>query len=433
MNRLLKLLGQSALARLLVERGNVVARPLHHVHHFVEGDAVLAVAERGVELGVEGTAGRKGVALDARDLDEAADGVAGHAEVVLQAHLRRILYLRRRAAEELAGGRRSHGAGHTDLALASHLRAGDRGVVLDDVAEDAGRGQSMEDARLGEIVEFGQMDQHARHHATGSTRRGRGHRAAGGILLAHGQGIGEDAATALQRRLVGKRLRIVGRGLAGQVQGARERALVVDATVDGTLHHLPHLAQVVPDVLVLAKRHILPVATTVVLTPAEDVLGGVEVIDLLRAEALVLLALALRQGAAADAIDRPLLGGLVVAVEGDKLHAVGVELQKLRRFPHDLHGGGLAEHLLDGHVGHVALAGGSQAAVERHLEAVGVGMALEEDLCRPLRPHGVAARRSFADSEYFFDRFHVGRGKIQFGDGGKRQARSSRKGQARSL
>ena len=49
-------------------------------------------------------------------------------------------------------------------------------------------------------------------------------------------------------------------------------------------------------------------------------------------------------------------------------------------------GGGLAEHLLDGHVGHVALARGSQAAVERHLEAVGVGMALEEDLCRPLRP-----------------------------------------------
>ena len=76
---------------------------------------------------------------------------------------------------------------------------------------------------------------------------------------------------------------------------------------------------------------------------------------------------------------------------------------------------------------------GSLAAVERHLEAVGVGMALEEDLCRPLRPHGVAARRSFADSEYFFDGFHVGRGKIQFGDGGKRQARSSQKGQARSL
>ena len=104
---------------------------------------MLAVAERGVELGVEGTAGRKGVALDARNLDEAADGVAGHAEVVLQAHLRRILYLRRRAAKELAGGCRGHGAGHTDLALASHLRAGDRGVVLDDVAEDAGRGQGM--------------------------------------------------------------------------------------------------------------------------------------------------------------------------------------------------------------------------------------------------------------------------------------------------
>ena len=31
-----------------------MARPLHHVHPVVEGDAVLAVAERGVELGGEG-------------------------------------------------------------------------------------------------------------------------------------------------------------------------------------------------------------------------------------------------------------------------------------------------------------------------------------------------------------------------------------------
>ncbi len=122
--------------RLAVEARQVMARLVHHLHHLVVGYQVRAVGERGVDVGVEGSCGSDGVALDARDLDEAADGVAGHAEVVLQAHLRRILYLRRRAAEELAGGRRGHGAGHTDLALASHLRAGDRGVVLDDVAEE---------------------------------------------------------------------------------------------------------------------------------------------------------------------------------------------------------------------------------------------------------------------------------------------------------
>ena len=47
-----------------------------------------------------------GVAFDARDLDEAADGVAGEAEVVLDADLGGVLDLFRRAAGTIAGLRR---------------------------------------------------------------------------------------------------------------------------------------------------------------------------------------------------------------------------------------------------------------------------------------------------------------------------------------
>ena len=69
-----------------------------------------AVGEGGIDVGVQGAAGSEGVSLDAWNLDQAAYGVAGHAQMVLQAHLCGIFDLCHRAAEELAGRRRSHGA-----------------------------------------------------------------------------------------------------------------------------------------------------------------------------------------------------------------------------------------------------------------------------------------------------------------------------------
>ena len=96
--------GQSSLCRLFVERGQVVACLLHHAHHMVETDAMLAVGEGCIEVGVEGTTGGKGITLDAGNLNQTAHGVARHAQMVFQSHLRRIFYLLRSSAEELAGG-----------------------------------------------------------------------------------------------------------------------------------------------------------------------------------------------------------------------------------------------------------------------------------------------------------------------------------------
>jgi len=58
-------------------------------------------------------------------------------------------------------------------------------------------------------------------------------------------------------------------------------------------------------------------------------------------------------------------------------------------FPDDF-GRGL-QCVEDGPVGHVAFAGGGEAAVERHLEAGGVGIAFVENGGGLLRAHGVAA------------------------------------------
>ena len=45
-----------------------------------------AVGEGGIDVGIEGACGGVGVSFDAGNLNESADGVAGHAEVVFQSH-----------------------------------------------------------------------------------------------------------------------------------------------------------------------------------------------------------------------------------------------------------------------------------------------------------------------------------------------------------
>ena len=82
------------------------------------------------------------VALDARHLHQAADRIAGEAEIVLHADLGGILDLLRacRRAPRRRPARR-HRAGDADFALAADLGAGDRGVLLVEQADRAGREQ----------------------------------------------------------------------------------------------------------------------------------------------------------------------------------------------------------------------------------------------------------------------------------------------------
>src|SRR5690606_10490408 len=88
------------------------------------------------------------VALDARDLHEAADRVAGQAEVVFHADLGRVLDLPDAAAERRGEPARGHRAGDADLALAADFGARDRRVFLVQDADRAGREQEIDDAVL---------------------------------------------------------------------------------------------------------------------------------------------------------------------------------------------------------------------------------------------------------------------------------------------
>ena len=59
----------------------------------VKGNAVVTVGRDGIECGIGSTSGSKGITLNAWNLNQTADGVAGDAEVLLKSHRGRLCYL----------------------------------------------------------------------------------------------------------------------------------------------------------------------------------------------------------------------------------------------------------------------------------------------------------------------------------------------------
>src|SRR5918998_953652 len=85
--------GQPAAGGLLVLVLHVRTGLAHGLDRLVQGHVVAAVAADGHPCGGDRLDGADRVALDAGDLHQAADRVAGQAEVVLDADLRCVLHL----------------------------------------------------------------------------------------------------------------------------------------------------------------------------------------------------------------------------------------------------------------------------------------------------------------------------------------------------
>src|SRR5690606_16350308 len=66
---------------------HVAAGVAHGLDDLVQADLVFSVAAQGHARGIDGLDRAHGVALDARDLDQAPDRVAGEAEIVFHADL----------------------------------------------------------------------------------------------------------------------------------------------------------------------------------------------------------------------------------------------------------------------------------------------------------------------------------------------------------
>src|SRR4051794_41057121 len=89
----------------------------HGLDRLVQRDVVPTVPPHRHAGGGDGLDRADGVALDARDLHEPPDRVAGEAQVVLDADLRGVLHLLRRPAEHLGQAGRGHRAGRAHLPL----------------------------------------------------------------------------------------------------------------------------------------------------------------------------------------------------------------------------------------------------------------------------------------------------------------------------
>ena len=370
-------LGKAAFGGFLIEGGKVLASLLHDAYDAVEADTVLAVGKGGIEVGVECSGGRKGVALDAGYLHEAADGVARHAEVMLQPHLCRILYLCHAAAKELTGCCGGHGAGYADFTLTADIGSGDAGVLLDEIADESGGGDGVEDALFGEGVVVPQMVEHGRQYAAGATGGSRDDESAGGILFADGEGIGIDEARTLKVGFVALGLGEVDGGLALQAEWSGKDAFVVDAALNGFLHDAPHFAQVVPDLWSFTLLDVFPERVAGLLTPRHDGLHRGEGIEGVFVGGHRLLFFAFGKSAATDAIDGPFVEERTVRLAYAKLHPVGMEGQEDRGLPMD---GDLTlgfENTEDSEVGHVTLACSCKGAVEGDVEGRGLGMAFK--------------------------------------------------------
>src|SRR5690606_34237137 len=244
---------RAAAAGFLVLVLHVAAGVAHGADHLVQRDLVLAVAAHGHAHGVDRLDRAHRVALDAGNLHQAADRVAGQAQVVLHADLGGVLDLAGAGAERRGQPGGGHRTGHADLALAADLGAGDRGILLVEDADRRGGEQEVEHALLVAAgAEAVVVVQHRRDDAGRAVGRGGDHASAGGVLLVHRQGVEVDPVQGGQR-IAHRRLRLGGqlavqaRRAPRHVQAAGEGAVGADAARDADLHRVPDRAQAVVD------------------------------------------------------------------------------------------------------------------------------------------------------------------------------------------
>jgi len=186
--------GQAGEAGFFVAGLHVHAGAVHGFDDLIEGDFVGAGVVDGEAGGVDGFDGSHAVAFDARDLDEAADGVAGHAEVVLHGDFGGVLDgggVAVEGSDEASGG---HAASYADFSLTTDFGAGDAGVFFVEDADGGGGEEVAEQAGLlfifGKIV-AGVVEEEVGDggdDACGSVGGSGDDAASGGVLFVDGHG-----------------------------------------------------------------------------------------------------------------------------------------------------------------------------------------------------------------------------------------------------
>lgn len=222
---------------------------------------MLAGTAQGQARGVDGLDRPHGVALDAGHLHLTTYWIAGEPQVVFHAYFGGVLDNRRTAAQDFGQRPRRHGAGDAYLALAAHLGAGERCVLL---VEDADGGGGEEIAQQQFVIHLAHeaivIVQHGGNDAGGAVGGGGHHPAAGGVLLVDGQRKQIHPLHHHQRILVeiglAAELAIERRGPPFHLEAAGQHPFAAATTLDAALHGLPDLAQARLD-LGFGAKHLL--------------------------------------------------------------------------------------------------------------------------------------------------------------------------------
>ena len=254
-------------------------------------------------------------------------------------------------------------------------------------------------------MSFSQVVKHPWHHSAGSAGRCSDYRPARSVLLANCEGIGINQSPCLKRLLVACGFNVICSCLTSQVQRSWEPALVVYPILHGLLHRYPNILQIVPNLRTLAQVDIFPIIPAIVVAPVHYLGEAVHIVNFFRRETVRLFSF--RERATAYAVDGPVIEHMSLPIESLEFHAVRVIWQEYASLPDYFHWSRWFQHLFNGNVGHVALTGRRQAAIEGHLELRCIPVPFEKIFRRPLRPHGMAARRPLANPKKFLERFHA--------------------------
>ena len=142
--------------------------------------------------------------------------------------------------------------------LTATFCAGNGGVGLGQVADDAGGGQTAADLLVGEALGDLSIFQNCRQNAAGAAGGCCDHGAVVCVLLGNGIGIGSNLLELIQcRDIFFGNLLVQELGLTTDVQTAGEDTFLGKTLVDGIFHGLPDLHQEVPDLGTFVQFHIL--------------------------------------------------------------------------------------------------------------------------------------------------------------------------------
>ena len=397
-------LGQTAFAGFAETVVQVDAGLLHGPADHIVADVTGAGEEVAEVAGIHSPDGGNGVALDAGDLHQAADGVAGEAQMMLHGNFRGIFHLVQVLLVQFCQSGGSHGAGSADLGLAAALCAGNGGVGLGQIADDAGGGQTTADLLIGEALGDLGVLQNSGENTTGAAGGGGDHGAVVGILLGYSIGIGGDPLEFDEGGLMDSGVLFEEvLGLALDIEAAGQDAFLGKTFVNGVFHGQPDFHQEVPDLGTLVQLHIFRQGVDV--APFAEVGNfreGMFDIDFFGTGS------GLFAGdpdvAAADGF-HPQVTDFNVAGEGGKVHGVGMHTvpafggeENLRA----VRAKGFQQHP----VGAVAHTGFAQRAVKGDFEGSGIGIAISEQESSPFRTHGMGRRGAFADFIDLADGFH---------------------------